>query len=191
MRKFFLITLIVLCMCGCAKISEKEFSNDSINKCEIVDETKYYKVVYSENLYSYYIYDKNHQIVKSEENLNRQPHLTLTGDNLVQFTLQAGTGKGTQWGYFYDADSNQFSQIYNCIYDQYNGKVVCGDLKKIIVRDIFDKEKFHREITSFQKEIANVAEPLIDVKFVDLGTCVEVSYYTGENYEIATEKFEL
>ena len=62
---------------------------------------------------------------------------------------------------------------------------------KVIVRDIFDKTEYYKEISSFQKPFSDVVEPITDVKFVNDGTGIEVSYLTGVDYKEVTEIIKL
>ena len=166
-------------------------SPDDIENAEIVEETEYYKIISSDFIYYYYIFDKNHDIVKFDGFLNKEPYLSIVNAHLVKVTLQAGTGLGTQWGYYYDINADVFSRVFQSIYDQQKGKVAYGDIKKVIVRDIFDKTKYYQEISSFREPLAEVAEPIKNVEFINNGESVKISYLTGDNYRETTEIFNL
>ena len=166
-------------------------SADDIKNPETIEETKYYKIIYSDFTYYYYIFDENHNVVKSGGPLNREPHISMVNNRLIKFTLQSGTGIGTQWGYYYDTKADVFSRIFQSIYDQCDGKVVYREEKKVIVRDIFDKTEYYQEILSFKKPFSKVAEPITNVKFVNDGTNVEVSYLTGVDYKEVVEIIKL
>ena len=66
---------------------------------ETIDETEHYKLICSDFMYYYYIYDEDYEIVKSGGPLNRQPCISMV-DDLVKVTLQTGTGLATQWGFY-------------------------------------------------------------------------------------------
>jgi hypothetical protein len=169
-----------------SKSTEQGTPKSSIIKnMDIIDETKYYKITSSEFIYYYYIYDENHIIVKSEGPLNRLPRIAMVNEHLLKFTLQTGTGIGTQWGYFYDTKMDVISRIFLSIYDQSNGMVAYGDVKKVIVRDIFDKTKYYHEFSSFREPFSDVIEPITDVEFVNDGASVNVTYLE------VIEKFDL
>lgn len=167
------------------------FSVDNIKNAEIIDENEYYKVVKVNFLFYYNIFDENHRIVKSGGPLSRQPHILMVNDDLLRFTLQAGTGRSTQWGYYYDTKKNMFSNDFYFIFDQYNGKVAYGEENKVIVRDIFDETKYLLEITSFKEPFSNAVEPITNVEFIDDGLSVKVTYLTGDNYQEISECFDL
>lgn len=166
-------------------------SVDDIKNVETIEETEYYKIIYSDFMYYYYLFDENHNVVKSGGPLNREPHISMVNDHLIKFTLQSGTGIGTQWGYYYDTKADVFSRIFQSIYDQWDSKVAYGEVKKVIVRDIFDKTVYYQEISSFKKPFSEVAEPITNVKFVNDGTSIKVSYLTGLDYKEVAEIINL
>ena len=169
-------------------VSSDDYQNAKTAKT--IEETRYYRIIYADSMYYCYIFSKDGEVVKSEGPLNRQPRVSIV-DNLVKFTLQAGTGLGTQWGFFYDIKSDVFSQTFQCIYDQCDSKVAYGGMDKIIIRDIFDESQYYREIESFNEPFSESVEPIISVKFINDGDSVEVEYLTGENYQIVIEIFDI
>ncbi len=158
---------------------------------KVVSETPYYKIVYSDFMYSYYIYNETGETVKADGPLSRQPQIQLVDEKLIKFTVQTGTGIGTQWGYFYDLNKDRFSQNFPCIFDQFNEKVVYGTSNKIVIRDIFDVEKYYQEIISFEHPLSDSADPIKHVSFKEDGNCIEVVYLTGSDYKAITERIIL
>lgn len=188
---FLLIALIFLS--GCSQLTSNTSSTvaTDVKEHSVIDETAHYKIIYSNSTYSYYIYDKNHNVVKAEELLNKKPELTMVNENIVKFTMQAGTGIGTQWGYFYDAANDVFSPIYYSIYAQTNDKVAYGGVNKVIVSDIFDKENYYCEITEFKEPLSKTVQPIFGAEFIDEGNKLKVSYLSGDSYVEADEVFDL
>lgn len=155
----------------------------------IIEETAFYKVICQNDMYTTVIYNKNHETVRTEGPASRQPRLSIEDGSLVKFTMQAGTGISTQWGYFYDEECDRFSDIFYSIYDVSSGKFVTRSGETVIVRDIFNEEAYYYEITSFRYPLAKVVEPFIDVTFME--NCLNVTYLTGENFERVTEILDL
>ena len=153
---------------------------------ETIDETEYYKVICSDFMYYYYIYDEDCDLVKSGGPLSKQPRISIVND-LVKFTIQSGTGLGTQWGFYYHTKKDVFSRVFECIYDQCDEKVAFGSMEKVVVRDIFDKTQYYLEIADFKEPFSEMIEPITDVKFIDGGTCLEVTYFTGSSYQKVIE----
>jgi len=164
---------------------------DLLENAETIEETAYYKLVCSDFMFYYCIYDGNHVVVKTDGPFNRQPRISMADEYLVKVTLQAGTGLGTQWGYYYDINKDVFSRVFYAIHDQQNGMVAYGVLNRIIVRDIFDKTKYYQEITSFKEPLSEVAEPITKVEFVNDGDKIRVTYLTGSDCKEVTEIFIL
>ena len=112
-------------------------------------------------------------------------------NNTVKFTLQAGTGRGTQWGYYYDINKGIFSEIFGSIFDENNELVACSDVDKVIISNIFDKNLYYKEVSKFEKTLSEVAEPIIDVKFINDGKSIKITYLTGPVYQKLTEIINL
>lgn len=156
------------------------------NKGREIEKTEFFKITRLNSGYYYYIYDKNHNIVKSDGPLNKKPNIKLVEDNLIRFILQTGTGKATQWGYFYDIEENKFSSIFKSIYDQDNNLVIYGGPNKLIISDIFDETQYYKEISVFSRPLSKTADSIIDAEFVKYNN-IKVSYLTGDDFEVVTE----
>lgn len=166
-------------------------SGNNVNSAnsKVVEETEYYKIVRDNFMYHYYIFDKNHNVVKSEGPTNKYPKISMVDEYLLRFTYQAGAGILTRWGYYYDVENNIFSEIFYGIYDQSNGKVAYGKSDRVVVRDIFDKNKYYQEISSFKEGFSYSVEPITDAEFVNDATSINITYLAGSDYKIVTETF--
>lgn len=182
-------------MAGCAggnsSVSELVVNNENVSDCETVEETEFYKITYSNSMYYYYIFDDSYNTVKSDGPLSRKPHIQIINNHLIRFTSQAGTGIGTQWGFYYDIKKDVFSRVFNSIYDQTDEKVAYRNSNKIIIRDIFDKTNYYQEISSFKKPLANTVDPITNAKFSKDGKNIVITYFAGSDYEEITEIFDI
>lgn len=200
---FSLFFAMLMLFAGCAENSD--ITNDStkvsdevsvdetsiLNTEIVVEQSSFYKTTQCDFLYSYTIYNKDNNVVKIENDLPKQPHIIMVEDNLVRVTIQSGTGIGTQFGYYYDVENDQFSTIYQCIFDQCNGLVAHTSDGKVIIQDIFSNDGYYLEISEFQNKFSKVAYPFVDVKFSDDGKSVSVTYFSGEDYKKVYETFNL
>ena len=152
--------------------------------------TDIYEVTKSEGLYSYALFDTTGNVVKIENNLPQEPKIEHIENDVIRVTRQAGTGIGTQSGYYYDQKNNAISPIFQCIFDENNGIVAHATMDKVIVESIFNDD-FYKEIGTFQKPFSDVAFPFINVEFDENGHIVYVSYYSGTDYEVITEAVPL
>lgn len=188
-----MMVLTVFNLCSCSSKVENIYSTYDTSTMEQesdIERTKYYTITRNDNFYNYYIYDSNHNIVKREHKLSKKPNIAMTDSNLLKITVQAGTGKGTQWGYFYNINTNEFSDIYYCIYDQYKNKVAYGEVNKVIVTDIFVKDKCC-ELSSFKYGLAVSAQPILNAEFINNGTSIKISYLSDNDYEVVNEIFRI
>ncbi len=191
-RIFYIICFITLALFVGVLIRSSSVT-DSTNNCKNkeIEKKEFFKITRSESGYFYCIYDKKHNIVKSDGPLIKKPNIKLTDDYLVQFTLQTGTGRATQWGYFYDTENDIFSPFFTSIYDQNNGMVIYGEPNKLIVRDIFDEKMYYKEISAFSRPLSNTADSIIDAKFIENNSIIKISYLTGDDFELVTENIIL
>lgn len=159
-----------------------------------IEEQEYYQLMGSDNyIYYYYIFDKNKNVVKEEAH-TRFPHISLIEGYLVKVWIQAGTGVSTRWTYYYDVNNDRFSETFGPVFDERNDRIAHVEwdtIYKLIVRDIFDKEKYYYEITSFNEPLAEIIDPFVDIKFSDNGRQVQVTYLTGKDYESFREVTEI
>jgi len=163
---------------------------------KVITDTKYYKVTRSGYMYYYWIYDENHQVVKADGPLNKEPHITMANDHLVCFTFSAGPQRATTWSYYYDTDKDVFSRNYDYVLAQYGDLVACGEWNNeqgyiVVVRNIFDKTNYYQEITTFKDPFSGPIEPITGAEFINAGTALSVTYQTGADYKEVTENFEL
>ena len=167
--------------------------NNLINPYVVEDED-YYQLIQGDNFQYYYcIFDKDKNIVKEGKSSTRMPHLSLIDGHIVKVWMQAGTGMSTRWCYYYDVEKDTLSETFYSVYDEENGKLVSSYFNTLIIRDIFDEEKYYHEIT-IDKIQAEFAEPFTDVKFIENGKQLQVTYYVGNDnndYKEATEIVEL
>ena len=161
------------------------------NEEHVLQESKYYKVVQSESLIHCYFYDKNQNVVKCEGPLAKMPRIESVDETLILFTYQSGTGTGTQWGYFFNPKDAVFSDVFQCIFDYSGSRVAFAKSDAIIVRDIFDEKCYYKEISVFSNEFSEVAFPFVSAEFIENGDSIQISYYSGDNYEVITEVFRI
>ncbi len=130
-------------------------------------------------------------MIKEDGPFHKQPKISMPNQDLLKVTIQSGTGLSTQWGFYYDIETDEFSQIFYSIYAEYDEKLAYRYGNTIIVRNIFDASRDYREISTFQYPLSETTEPFSSVKFLNHGNSIEISYLTGENYQVVTELFNL
>jgi len=174
------------------RINEPQNQADEIiREGQIIEETEYYKIMESNFQYCCVFYNRQHVVTKTEGPLTKEPRVGMVDEDFVRLTVQAGTGTGAQWGYYYDPGMDVFSDVFESIRDESNGKVAYTRQNAIVIRDIFDESKYFKEITKFENILSQTVEPFVEVQFTDDGKYIEVTYLTGADYKETTERFAL
>jgi len=180
------------------QMSEVGTTRDSDDISEIgkvISEGKYYRLIYSDLEYYFYLYDENQEEVQREGPFHREPNISVRDETLVKFTMQMGTGIGTQWGYYYNAEKDVVSRIFQSIFDETDELVAFGGFirgcDRLIVRNIFDKTVYYCEFTEFSNELAPMIDPFQTVVFINNGKQIEVTYLAGTDYQKVTEIIDL
>ena len=200
-----LILIFLLLLSGCSKDNGAETTttttaddgnivvsptDETTDVIEIVEDEDYYQVTCCGFMFSYTLYDKDKEVVKTVESLNRQPNIDMVDDMIVRVYIQAGTGITTRSTYYYDVENNRFSESHNAVFDYCNGLLVRADHDKVIVQSAFDNS-FYQEITDFSASFSPVAFPFVDINFIEDGQSIEVTYHSGDDYTEVTEIFEV
>lgn len=166
-------------------------AEEIIREGRTIEETDYYRIMESNFRYCCVFYNRQHAVTKTEGPLTREPKVGMVDEKFVRFTVQAGTGTGAQWGYYYDPGMDVFSEVFQSIRDESDGKVVYTRQNAVVIQDIFDESKYFKEITEFENTLSPTVEPFVDVQFTDDGKYIEVTYLTGADYKETTERFAL
>ncbi len=174
-----------------------DLPTDKIEYDKTVLENKYCKIVESSEhfMYAYFIYGEGGNVVRTEEGLIHAPAVSVNEDEIVSILFSEGTGMFGQWAYYYDYKADTFSDRINSVFCEYEGIVAALGEDRIIVRDIFDKNVFYKEIftSEFKEPLSDAMEAIIEVSFVENGTKLKVIYLTGtiDGGEEALEIFDL
>ncbi len=188
------ILFILFCFVSCDypnyNVSTTTTNTNSVCQNETALKTKYYNLSYESGAYHYIIYNDMGNVVEEGSNF-RMPKISLIDETYVKFTLQTGTGLSTQWGYYYDVHQDKKSEIFTCIYDEYNELTAYGGKNKVIVQNIFDENIYYKEYSSFKQPFSDVVEPIVNAEFSDDGKYILITYLSGSNYEKITESIEI
>ena len=174
--------------------NKDNFQNDTgatKDNHQTANQKEYFRVSHDEMLFYCEFYDSDHNVIRTEGPFSREPHVIFVDDILIRFTIQAGTGKGTQWGYYYNTETACFSETFQSIFDEDAGIVAYAKGNKVVVRDIFDKEIYYQEFQDFSYSFSQVVEPFVAVRLDVNAKQIEITYLSGPNYEKITDIFEL
>jgi hypothetical protein len=68
----------------------------------------------------------------------------MVNDYIIKISVQTGTGAETAWSIYYNLKADSLSRTFYGVYDEYNELVAYVDYTdswKVVVRNIFDKQK--------------------------------------------------
>jgi len=188
-----LLTLVLLMNCGVEPLQGGNENTETMynaNEYTLVESMDYHKIVRYHDLFFCFFTDNAKQVIRQEGPFSKCPTIKYTDNGWCCFTIQAGTGLGTQWGYYYDPVSARFSDVFYSILDQDGCMVACATQEAVVVSEIFEK----REIlyfSSFTHPFAPMADPIQNAEFIDNGMRIRVDYLTGSDYELVTEEITL
>jgi len=175
-------------------VTEPEVSIPDDYYPKVIEDEKYYKIVEVDNFqYHYYIYDSDKNAAKEEGTNGREPSISMINDSIVFFYIQFGTGPLTGYSYFYDVKNNVFSDKFGCTYDATAELLIYYSDQKIIVRNIFDKTKYYKEISEFKNISKNQHLPssIRSACFNEAGNKVIIEYLTDDDFTTTTITVDL
>ena len=145
-----------------------------------------YRMEEADGLYTCYFYGEDHALLRTETS-PRCPQVEVLPGGYIRYTVQAGTGIGTRWGFYFDGGKGVFSDNFVGIADEKDGLAVCCGGSGITVRSIFD-DSFCAAVTAFSHELSPAADPFLSAAFADEEGYLDVSYYSGADYSVVTER---
>lgn len=195
----YIITVIVLfLLCnssGCFAVKEQGVKDIVTEKTEVknlqvTDSVGFepFCIKKSEKGYVYQIYNDNALVEEGET--RKEPTVQHVTDSVIYVAEQTGTGKSTNWGFFYDYSSNMRSDTFTWVLDYTETIVIIGNKDKLILRHIFD-DTYYFEFTNFNQPLARIADSILDAVFLDDGVTIAVTYVTEGSRDIATQIFSL
>lgn len=142
--------------------------------------------------YVYEIYDNSGKCVKQVLHLRIEPEIKYVNRELLQ--IQEGGGTNVIETHYYHVKKNQFSDGYEepiaVSKDKVAYMMLVKDKIKLVVRDIFDKNKYYQEfaldfaLSPFPGDVLDEAEFLSAKE-------LKVSYFAGDDYEERTKVLSL
>lgn len=172
----------------------ENISNNKSEQMEVLDSGKYYRIYKgSTNQIRYDIYNYGGEIVLSEETEHPLEIRTING-NIID--IEIGMGTGITIHKYYDVDENVFSQEFQYVLSNLEQLIAYVDVpkanplenRKVIVRNIFDKQLFYKE---YELDFSYVDTPVIEAKFSRDGAALHLTYLSGEQKTQVSTVLEL
>lgn len=200
-KHFFLFICTILCLltaCSSDNVSNRASSasiDSPSNHQSVVDAGKYYRI-YKESTTlkeHYEIYNANGETVLSEVT-NRPLRIDMINSDIVDICIGMGTGLAIHR--YYSIERNLFSEDFSYVLANFNDLIayICipkehpFENRKVVVRNIFDKDMFYLEK---QFDFSHVDTPVICATFTKDGTVLHLTYLSGEELTQVSETFDL
>lgn len=154
----------------------------------VVEKGQYYQILQGENGgYFWYIYDALQEVVFQRGSTSKCATITMITDTVVRCSLSYGTGVGATETLYYHTKKDCFSKLYYGVYNEYGERIVYADDKKLVVRDIFDKNIYYYEYTELHDDLY-IAPPssFIEISFVENGTKLKAVHINAEQQKLTT-----
>ena len=184
-KKFLCCLLVSLCVimlfsaCGRPEgtsHAEKEVGNTPKPYISTLHEDK-----------SYTFADSSGNILYESPFRKYTPRELQVSDHVYQITFSSGPSFSLQYSFFYDAEKEVISEIYNYVLGSDGEYVVCGSYQdghcRIVVCNIFDPNAYSK--TCALNNTSTVVDFATGCEFRADGSAV-VTYLVGEDYEEAT-----
>lgn len=179
MKKFlFPIVCVVLCFLSACAANQSNIYN--LDNKKIIDSGDYY-CIYKEGTtdITYDILNLDGETVFSETT-DRPLEINMICDTVVD--IAKGMGTGITVHRYYDAERNLFSDEFSYVLADSDGLIAFIDVpneqpfenRKVVVRDIFDKDLFYKE---YQVNFSNVDTPVIQAEFSRDGDSLQLIYF--------------
>ena len=153
--------------------------------------SKTYKVYENNYEYEVVIRQYNGKVIVSENTYNMEPIIKEVGKDTLM--LKVGKGdwhitrfinvkEGTISEGFGNAEAFDSNKVVYPIYED--------DTIKIVIQDIYDKDKYYREVIRDYTPVAVPKSMIIDIEFIDDSKLL-LKYYSGEEWKEVSEIIEL
>lgn len=176
-------------LAGCA-LPTKRAENDALERenAAFIRHENNYELYERDGLYYYALFGNEKQEIKSGGPYAKPPVIESRSSGVLRILVQGGTGKATQSGFYCNVQSGEVSEVFPCIFDDYENMVVYCNSGSLIVQSIFEPKTVFHVFSAFEKPFAKAAFPFVDVSFSNDGSSIRVSYLSGDDFEEVTEE---
>lgn len=189
---FFSIVICILLM-GCAKSQRmnsygKEQDCDTNLREEVSEDANFsqqHYTIYNGNNdddrwnFYYDLFDLEGNVVKHECTYMDEPQIQAIDTDILRVTVQAGTGRGATYSYYYDIKNNTVSPVYYYLLGEKSNLVAFFEDGQINICEMFQKQACYKQI-AIPKELEELEEPVISVMFSEDLKQATIVYITGE-----------
>lgn len=151
---------------------------------QILASADLYTVTYnSDHTISCEILDRGGNLLFSKEDTRREPKIKEITPDILEVTVQAGTGLSTNWAVYCDVESSRVSEVFHYVLLAQGEYVLYADYKNgehsVTVQNMFDKAAYCQ--TYPLADCSPAVDLVTGAKPGSEGTAI-VTYLTGETY---------
>ncbi len=192
-KKILCCLLVALCVLmlfsACGRSEEPEGASQNVN--EGGNSTMpYISTLHEDDSYTFA--DSRGNILYSSPFQKYLPRELQVSDHVYQITFSSGPSLSLRYSFFYDAEQEVISEIYDYVLGSDGEYVVCGSYQdgqcRIVVSNIFDPDVYSK--TYVLNNTSTVVDFASGCEFRADGNAV-VTYLVGEDYEEATLAVEI
>lgn len=188
-KSFPLLCALVL-LCSCTAQTQNAPNKASVTSAvrvpQVIADEDYYKITETDNGFQYMVYDNDQNVIEHGTS-TRLPEIGFIDASTLRFSLQTGTGRSTQWGFYYDTATGRKSQMFSWVFDEYGGKIAYGEKGSIVVQSIFD-EADRQVFSDFNPPLDAAPDAIISAEFSQDGKQLLVRYFAPDGTE-STQRF--
>ena len=133
--------LLALLLCACTAQTQNAPTKTGVISAvrvpQVIADEDYYKITETDGSFQYIVYDNSGNVL-AHGVATRPPEIGFISASVLRFSLQTGTGRSTQWGFYYDTATNRKSQTFQEVLDESGGKIAYGEKGGVAVQSIFD-----------------------------------------------------
>ena len=204
MLKYYKLIIIVIFaiffLCACAgnqeiiKTEDEVLSERSIENRVFESSSEHSRLYYDNEtfMYSYEVFNKKGELLEAKNELSGIVFLEEFSNGIVHVAVSAGSYARYEW--FYDVENGKVSDKFFNISAIQDRKIAYMDFIEdeacLVIRDIFDKKIFYKEIYRDFFETAVPAAVLLDVEFADKDK-ISIRYLSGKEGNTVSETINL
>ena len=186
-KKLCLIILVFVYLLTLSACNNNSHIADTEEESISAQSDSYYTISTNEDLtYSYKITAKNGDVLFSDDNSPREPHIDQVSANILSVTIQTGTGLSTNWAVFCDIENAKTSETFQYVLGAKDSYVFYVEFEdgnhRLVVQDIFDSNIYRKTYTL--QNCSSIADPICELTFDGEGKAT-ITYLTGTETAIS------
>lgn len=193
-KSIFLKIVPLLCalglLCACTAQTQNAPTKTGVTSAvrvpQVIADEDYYKITETDGSFQYIVYDNSGNVL-AHGVATRPPEIGFISASVLRFSLQTGTGRSTQWGFYYDTATNRKSQTFQEVLDESGGKIAYGEKGGVAVQSIFDAAD-RQVFSDFTPPLSTDPDAVRSAAFSQDGKQLLVRYYDADGGE-HTQRF--